>query len=62
MSTTEYRHDLRVTDNGAIHVLEVNPNPYLLSTAEFAMAAKKSGRSFTELINEIVEHAMDRYE
>lgn len=56
------RIDLRVTDNGAIHVLEANPNPYLLESAEFAMAAKKSGRSYTDLIGEIVELALERYE
>ena len=42
-------------------MLEVNPNPYLLPTAEFAMAAKKSGRSYSDLIGEIVELAMARY-
>jgi D-alanine-D-alanine ligase len=53
------RIDLRVTDNGAIHVLEVNPNPY---QAEFAMAARKSGRTYTQLIDEIVDLALARSE
>jgi D-alanine-D-alanine ligase len=55
------RVDLRLTAEGTIHVLEVNPNPYLLSTAEFCMAAKKSGRSYVDLIDEIVEMAVARY-
>jgi D-alanine-D-alanine ligase-like ATP-grasp enzyme len=42
-------------------VLEVNPNPYLMPTAEFSMAAKKSGRSFVETIGEIVNLAVARY-
>jgi len=56
------RIDFRVAkDGGAVHVLEVNPNPYLLPTAEFSMAAKQSGRDYTEMIGEIVEQAMRRY-
>jgi D-alanine-D-alanine ligase len=54
------RVDLRLTPEGTIHVLEVNPNPYLLSTAEFAMAAKQSGRNYVDLIGEIVELALAR--
>jgi D-alanine-D-alanine ligase len=54
------RIDFRLA-NGTIHLLEVNPNPYLLSSAEFAMAAKKSGRSYNALIAEIVDSAMGRY-
>ena len=56
------RIDLRVTDSEAIHVLEVNPNPYLLAEAEFGMAARKSGRSYTQLIDEIVQLALTRTE
>lgn len=55
------RIDFRLAADGAVHVLEVNPNPYLLPTAEFSMAAKKSGRSYVELIDEIVSAAMRRY-
>src|SRR5215475_3391346 len=36
------RIDFRLAPDETLHVLEVNPNPYLLSTAEFAMAGKKS--------------------
>jgi D-alanine-D-alanine ligase len=55
------RIDFRLATDGTIHVLEVNPNPYLLSSAELAMAAKKSGRSYNALIAEIVDSAMGRY-
>ena len=55
------RIDFRLAPDGTVHVLEVNPNPYLLPTAEFSMAAKKSGRSYTEMIGEIADFAMRRY-
>jgi D-alanine-D-alanine ligase len=55
------RIDFRLAKDGTLHVLEVNPNPYLLPTAEFAMAAKESGRSYTALVGEIVELALARY-
>ena len=55
------RIDFRLDKAGTVHVLEVNPNPYLSPTAEFSMAAKKSGRSYNELIAEIADLAMARY-
>ncbi len=55
------RIDFRLALDGTLHVLEVNPNPYLLPTAELSMAAKKSGRSYPDLIGEIVDLAMARY-
>jgi len=55
------RIDFRLAPDGTVHVLEVNPNPYLLPTAEFSMAAKKAGRSYTDTIGEIVDLAMKRY-
>jgi D-alanine-D-alanine ligase len=55
------RIDFRVALDGTVHVLEVNPNPYLLPTAEFAMAAKESGRSYNQLIERITEIALARY-
>lgn len=54
------RLDLRVTDSGRIYVIEANPNPWLDPEAEFMMAAKESGRSYTEAIGEIVELALRR--
>jgi len=55
------RIDFRLAADETLHVLEVNPNPYLLSTSEFSMAGKKSGRSYTQLISEIADLAMARY-
>jgi D-alanine-D-alanine ligase len=54
------RIDMRLTPEGEVYVIEANPNPWLSSKHEFAMAAKKSGRSYTQLIGEIVELAVER--
>ena len=54
------RIDMRLSASGRVYVLEANPNPWLDPAAEFAMAAKESGRSYTEMIREIVELAMAR--
>jgi D-alanine-D-alanine ligase len=54
------RIDLRVTKEGRIYVIEANPNPWLDPTAEFAMAAKESGLSYTQLIERIVAAAVGR--
>jgi len=54
------RIDMRLDANGRVYVLEANPNPWLDPAAEFAMAAKEGGRSYTQLIAEIVELAMRR--
>jgi D-alanine-D-alanine ligase len=54
------RVDMRLQADGRVHVIEVNPNPWLSSRAELAMAARKSGRSYTDLVEEIVELAMAR--
>ena len=55
------RIDMRLTEKGEIYVLEANPNPWLSSGAEFAMAARKSGRTYTDLMRDIVDLAMARY-
>ncbi len=55
------RIDLRLDGEGKPYVLEVNPNPYLLPRAELALAAKKSGRGYAELVNELVDLALSRY-
>jgi D-alanine-D-alanine ligase len=55
------RIDMRLAADGRVYVLEVNPNPWLHSTAEFAMAAKKAGRDHPTLIGEIVDLALARY-
>jgi len=55
------RIDFRLANDGTLHVLEVNPNPYLLPSAELSMAAKQSGRDYPALIAGIVEDALTRY-
>jgi D-alanine-D-alanine ligase len=54
------RVDMRLQPDGRVQVIEVNPNPWLSSRAELAMAARKSGRSYPQLVEEIVELAMAR--
>lgn len=54
------RIDMRLTPAGDVYVIEANPNPWLSSKHEFAMAAKKSGRSYTQLIEQIVGMALER--
>ena len=54
------RVDMRLQPDGRVHVIEVNPNPWLSSKAEFAMAARKSGRTYTRLIEDLVGLATAR--
>jgi D-alanine-D-alanine ligase len=51
------RIDMRLTEKGEVYVIEANPNPWLSSNSEFFMAAKKSGRSYSDMISQIVELA-----
>ena len=55
------RIDLRVTPEGEIFVIEVNPNCYLERSGEFARAAEKSGLAYPALVERIVELATARY-
>lgn len=54
------RIDMRLTPAGRAYVLEANPNPWLDPAAEYMMAARESGRSYTQTIGEIIELAMRR--
>jgi D-alanine-D-alanine ligase len=54
------RIDIRLTSQGEAWVIEANPNPWLSSGAEFAMAARASGRTYGELLRDIVALAMAR--
>ena len=51
------RIDMRLTEKGEVYLIEANPNPWLSSASEFFMAAKKSGRSYADMIAEIIECA-----
>ena len=55
------RIDLRVTPEGDVYIIEVNPNCYLERTAEFSMAAEKAGMDHPALIERILELAIGRY-
>ena len=55
------RVDMRLTPDGQIYVIEANPNPWLAPEAELAIAAALAGRSYAELIGQIVELALARY-
>jgi len=49
------RLDLRLSDDGHVHVIEVNPNPDLADVEDFALAAVHGGRSYPQLIQRILE-------
>ena len=55
------RIDMRLAKDGTIYVIEANPNPWLTKGAEFAMAARGSERTYTEMIKAIVDCAAARY-
>jgi D-alanine-D-alanine ligase len=56
------RIDMRLAPDGTPFVIEVNPNPWLDSRAEFAMASRRRKPELTygDLIEKIVELAMAR--
>jgi D-alanine-D-alanine ligase len=55
------RVDLRLTESGEIYVIEVNASCYLEAESEFAMAAQAMGIEFPELVQRIVDLAVERY-
>jgi D-alanine-D-alanine ligase-like ATP-grasp enzyme len=55
-----FRIDPRLGANNRIYLIEANPNPWLDPIAEFAMAANESGLSYTEMIDRIVQAALER--
>ena len=55
------RIDLRVTPEGEIFVIEVNPNCYLERQSEFARAAGRHGLAYGALVGRIMELALARY-
>jgi len=48
------RIDLRLTEEGAIYVLEANPNPQLSYGEDFAESAEASGLSYEDLLQRIL--------
>lgn len=55
------RIDLRVTPEGEIYVIEVNPNCYLERESEFARASAQHGLDYGALVGRIMELALARY-
>jgi D-alanine-D-alanine ligase len=55
------RVDMRLDPaTGEVYVLEVNPNPDLADSCAFATSAEASGRTYDQLICEIVAIALER--
>ena len=55
------RVDLRLTETGDIYVIEVNANCYLEKSGEFATAAAAGGFEYPQLIQKIIDLAVERY-
>ncbi len=52
------RLDVRLTEDGKVNVIEVNPNPSLARSDDFAMSAAEAGLSYEALIQRILDNAM----
>ncbi len=55
------RVDFRVDDAGNPYVLEINPLPNLSPSEVFPMCAKAHGLTYNQLINKILDCALNRY-
>ncbi len=55
------RVDFRVDEAGQPYVLEINPLPNLSPSEVFPMCAKAHGLTYNQLINKILDYALDRY-
>lgn len=55
------RVDLRLAESGEIYVIEVNANCYLEKDSEFSMAAQAAGLEYPQLIEKIVDLAVERH-
>jgi D-alanine-D-alanine ligase len=55
------RVDLRMDREGRLYVLEVNLGPGIASDCIFARCAFAAGWSFNQLVNTILNHAVERY-
>jgi D-alanine-D-alanine ligase len=54
------RVDMRLDKNNTLNVIEVNPNPDISDDAGFARSCRAYGFSFDEIVNKIVEYALER--
>jgi D-alanine-D-alanine ligase len=55
------RIDLRMDDQGQPYILDVNLEPTLTPEYALGKSAAAAGMSFTELVNRILAHAVERY-
>jgi D-alanine-D-alanine ligase len=55
------RVDFRVDEKGQPYVLEINPLPNLSPSEVFPMCAKAHGLTYNQLINKILDYALERY-
>jgi len=55
------RVDLRLTEAGEVYVIEVNASCYLEQSSELAMGARAMGIELPELVQRIVDLAVERY-
>lgn len=54
------RIDFRLSNDGTPYFLEVNPNPEIAQSQEFATSAKHDGLSYRDLLNRILTLGMSR--
>lgn len=54
------RVDMRIDERDRIYVFDVNANPCLSPDAGFAAAAHQAGMSYTDIIDELIRHTMQR--
>lgn len=59
------RIDIRLDENGAPHILEINPLPGILPDPQdhscFPLAARTAGYSYSEMLNHVLDIAARRY-
>jgi len=55
------RIDLRMAETGEIYVIEVNASCYLEQSSEFAEAARRAGIEYPQLLQKIMDLALERY-
>lgn len=54
------RADFRMTEDGTIYMIEMNPNPYLAEEEDFMRAARSAGIKFNDVVQIIVEETLKR--
>ncbi|MDZ7291364.1 MAG: ATP-grasp domain-containing protein [candidate division KSB1 bacterium] len=54
------RIDMRLANDNQPYILEVNPNPDISPDAGLARSARASGRTYTQLIGEVISWALQR--